>query len=101
MVFAMTQSHLCSDVQSIYSVRVGNPDAWAMFSLATSWWAFGITFGKIIVLKDMLPYRSKQARKVKALMVMFGRNGTELTILSQSCRENIELTSAKPLRALA
>ena len=49
------------DVQIVYLVRVGNTDAWAMLSVATSWWSLGMGIGKIVLLKDLLPYRNKQA----------------------------------------
>ena len=62
-------------MQTIYSLRVGKPDAMAMLSVATSWWSLGMSIGKVVLLKDLLPYRKKQAKKVKELLVLM--NGTE------------------------
>ena len=94
------------DVQIVYLVRVGNTDAWAMLSVATSWWSLGMGIGKIVLLKDLLPYRNKQAcrhvrighscafslgtlqvRKVKELEALVDGNGIELTTLSHDQEE--------------
>ena len=39
--------------------------------------------GKITLLKDLLPYRSKQSRKVEKLQALVDGNGTELEMLGR------------------
>ena len=41
-----------------------------MLSLATSWWSLGMSIGKVILLKDLVPYRKKQAKKVRELLAL-------------------------------
>ena len=57
-------------LQIIYSLRMGKSDAMAMFSVATSWWSLGMSIGKVVLLKDLLPYRKKQAKKVQQLLAL-------------------------------
>ena len=109
------------DVQIVYLVRVGNTDAWAMLSVATSWWSLGMGIGKIVLLKNLLPYRNKQAcrhvqighscafslgilqvRKVKELEALVDGNGIELTTLShdqQVVQDEIDHPSTTPTRS--
>ena len=58
------------DVQILYSVRMDKPDIMGMLSLATSWWSLGMSIGKVILLKDLVPYRKKQAKKVRELLAL-------------------------------
>merc|ERR1711998_222479 len=55
-------------IQLIYSLRLDKLDSTAKISLVTSWWSLGAGLGKVITLKDALPYRAKQTRKVKELL---------------------------------
>ena len=57
-------------LQIIYSLRMGKSDAMAMFSVATSWWSLGMSIGKVVLLKDLIPYRKKKAKKVKQLLAL-------------------------------
>ena len=83
-------------MQIVFSLRKGAPDLMGMISLITSWAQLGSSMGKVILLKDLLPYHKKQvqlhdvyaccsdlermqARKVKALEELVGRQGVELT----------------------
>ena len=106
------QSHVWLDVQIVFLVRVGNADVWSMLSTATSWWSLGMSIGKIVFLKNLLPYRSKQAcghvqigrhcarwfaalqaRKIKQLEVLVDGSGTELRELhqvQQTAHENVD-----------
>ena len=61
------RAYVCVNVQTVYSLRTGSPDAWTMLSLATSWWSLGMGFGQIVLLKDLIPYRNKQSKKIREL----------------------------------
>merc|ERR1712216_1103317 len=39
------------------------------------WWSLGMGIGKIVLLKDLLPYRNKQVRKIKELEALVDGNG--------------------------
>ena len=67
-------------MQIIYSLRVGKPDAMAMISVATSWWSLGMSIGKVVLLKDLLPYKNKQAKKVKELQALMHGTDCWLTV---------------------
>ena len=67
-------------MQIIYSLRVGKPDAMAMVSVATSWWSLGMSIGKVVLLKDLLPYKNKQAKKVKELQALMHGTDCWLTV---------------------
>ena len=47
-------------LQVIYMVRMKSAGPMSMVSLVTSWWSLGMGVGKIVRLKDFLPYRNKQ-----------------------------------------
>ena len=48
------------NMQIVFSLRKGAPDVMGMISLATSWAQLGSSLGKVVLLKDLLPYRNKQ-----------------------------------------
>ena len=77
-------------LQIIYSLRVGKPDAMAMLSVATSWWSLGMSIGKVVLLKDLLPYKNKQAKKVKELQALVHGTDCSLTVdrVLTDCSEN-------------
>lgn len=54
-------------LQIILAQRMGATSIMQTFSLITSWCQAAIKFSKLILLKDYLPYRSKQTRKIKDL----------------------------------
>ena len=74
----------------MYSLRVGKPDAMAMFSVATSWWSLGMSIGKVVLLKDLLPYKNKQAKKIKELQALVHGTDCSLTVdrVLTDCSEN-------------
>jgi len=62
----------------VFSLRKGAPDVMGMISLVVSWAQLGSSVGKLVLLKDLLPYRNKQARKVKELEALVNCEGVEL-----------------------
>ena len=54
-------------LQIIFSLRKGAPDVMGMISLGISWAQFGSSMGKVVLLKDLLPYRRKQVELHAAL----------------------------------
>ena len=46
----------------MFSLRKGAPDLLSMISLVISWMTLGSSLGKVILLKDLLPYYNKQVK---------------------------------------
>ena len=54
-------------MQTVYLVRTHDTGTIDLISLATSWLSLGVSAGKVILLKDYLPYRKRRAAKIEAL----------------------------------
>lgn len=67
------------DSKVVYAVRKPESlDSLQMISIVSSWASLGMGSGKAVLLKDYLPYLSKQRRKVKDLEALVNKDGTEL-----------------------
>ena len=72
--------------------------AWvqAIISICTSWLSIGMGLKGIVLLKDLLPYQTKQMKKIKALQAQLGGDGTVLIEHETAAI----LTDAQPLQMI-
>jgi hypothetical protein len=76
-------------MQVVYAVRKPESlDSLQMISIVSSWASLGMGSGKAVLLKDYLPYLSKQRRKVKDLEALVNKDGTELRSIPLASADN-------------